>query len=154
MSNFKELIKKVTEFSNNSTNCWDKIKEEWELIDITKTDNYSNCLCGKEIKELCYIQNKYNKEILIVGNECIKKVCPNTELNTKTHTLFDCINKLKKDKTKAPNKLLISYCKKKDILTDWEYEFSLNTYKKRKLSEKQLYWRKEINSKILNSVNV
>lgn len=152
MSNFKELLNIL--LTNSTTTDFNKAKDEWELVNITKTDDCSNCLCGKEIKELCYIKNKLNDNVLVVGNECIKKICPTTEFTTKSHTLFDCINKLKKDKTKAPNKLLINYCKKKDILTDWEYEFSLNTFKKRKLSDKQSYWRSEINRKILNNIKV
>lgn len=45
-------------------------------------------------------------------------------------------------------KCIFSYCKQQGIL----YEFSLNTYKKRKLSEKQSYWRSEINR--LNNIKV
>ncbi len=36
----------------------------------------SQCVCGKDIKENCYIHNEETDEILIIGNECIKKFMP------------------------------------------------------------------------------
>ena len=151
MSNFKQLQQIIIEHSNNTTN-WNDTISEWKLLYVTKGN--SNCLCGKEISNLCHIQNVNNLTEFVIGNECIKKICPNDEIKGKTLNLFECISKLKKDNSKAPNKVLISYSKQQGILTEWEEQFSLNTYRKRKLSEKQLYWRIEINKKILANIKV
>lgn len=127
-----------------------KAKEEWILVNVEKHDDWNQCLCGKDIKELCYIKNKVNEKVLIVGNECINKICPSGNYSTKTKKLFASIKKLSKNN--KLDKLLIEYCFERKILNDWEYKFSLDTHFKNQLSEKQMNRRKIINEKILRSV--
>lgn len=151
MSNFKLLIESLVSHSNTKESDFTKLREEWELTDVLKQESWNECLCGKEIKELCYIKNKFNNNVLIVGNECIKKICPGGKFSTKTKQLFDSIRNL--NKKGSLNKLLINYCRDKEILNDWEYEFCLNTHSKRKLSDKQLEKKEAINTKILSKVS-
>lgn len=150
MSNFKQLIESLTANSNTKEADFTKLREEWELTDVLKQDSWNECLCGKDIKELCYIKNKFNGKVLIVGNECIKKICPSGNFSTKTKQLFNSIRNLSKKRTL--NRLLIEYCKEKNIINDWEYKFSLDTHFKRQLSDKQKARKEIIDTKILKTV--
>lgn len=148
MSNFKQLMETLQASSSIQTAEFTQLRDEWELINVKKDDGWNQCLCGKGIKELCFIKNKLNNNILIVGNECIKKICPGGRFSSETKKLFTAINLL--SKKGILNRLLIDYCKDKEIINDWEYEFCLNTHYKNKLTDKQTNTRNKINNKILN----
>ena len=136
--------------SSNKTANFSELRHEWEFIDIETDEAGSQCLCGKEIKELCYIQNKLNNNILIVGNECIKKICPSGNLADETRKIFSGIKTFNKKRTL--NKTLIEYSKEKGFIDDWEYNFCLDTFRKRKLTPKQKNRRNIIYDKILKSL--
>ena len=43
----------------------------YEVVNIPT--HSSKCICGHHIEEQCYIQNIHTKEVVVVGNCCIKK---------------------------------------------------------------------------------
>lgn len=48
----------------------DSIKE-WESLDRYYDNDCRVCECGQSIKEICIIQNKYNQNMLEIGNCCV-----------------------------------------------------------------------------------
>jgi hypothetical protein len=53
-SNFENLKKHILTLSN--ANEFYYAKDEWKLVDVEIQENWDNCPCGKEIKELCHIK--------------------------------------------------------------------------------------------------
>ncbi|WP_336657619.1 hypothetical protein [Enterobacter hormaechei] len=101
------------------------------------------------IKEHCYIENKKNGNTTYVGNVCINRF-----LNISTGTLFEGLKRIKKNIHANPNLALIEYANDKGYLYDKEYDFLVDTMKKRNLSEKQRLWKEKINNRILKEVVV
>ena len=143
---YTKFIKEILKESEN--NIWDLAKEEWELSHIKwarQEESYS-CLCGHiPICELCYIRNKFNNTILLVGNVCITKFT-----DIPSNLIFTSLKKIFKDIEKSLNEYTLEYCFGKCFINNWEYNFLLDTRSKRNLSSKQLFKRKSINTKIIN----
>lgn len=123
---------------------------EWSLVHIEYHEDWDNCPCGKDIKELCYIRNEKNGQQTYVGNVCIKNF-----MGISTGNLFDGLRRIIADPEANANEDLIRYAKRMGFLyDDTEYNFLMHTKNKRKLSPKQLAWKKRINRRILNKVVV
>ena len=71
MSNFKALMESLIQnstFQQSQDNItFTQVRDEWELINVEQNGDWNKCLCGKDIKELCYIKNKFNSNVLIVS---------------------------------------------------------------------------------------
>ena len=128
---------------------WDEAKYEWQLSYIYFTDYPDNCLCGHEINECCVLINILNKKKCLVGNVCVNKF-----LGIESEKIFNAVKMVKKDLTKSLNSDAIQYSYNQNWINDWEKEFYFNTIRKRKISEKQAYKRKLINSKIIYNISV
>lgn len=63
-----QFLERLKEHSQNKE---DPISE-WILHDNVE-ERTSNCLCGKEIHVIYFIENKLSHEIIGVGSECVKK---------------------------------------------------------------------------------
>ena len=140
------LIQRIVQESTNSS--WWLCKEEWFLYDVWHDDEGSTCVCGKTgIKNICILQNKYNKKMLLVGSCCTEKV-----LGIPTRKLLERLKIISKDITKALKKLNhITMFFEKGVLSCSDFKFYNNTYRKRpdSLSSRQLAWRVAINKKII-----
>jgi hypothetical protein len=127
---------------------WDEARLEWELEDVWHEHEPDTCLCGHSpINEICQLRNKYNKNAAIVGNHCVKKF---TKLPS--DLIFKAIKRVGEDEGKALNPQTISHARSKGWIPDWEYDFYLDTWRKKKLSQKQSTRRISINRKILLNV--
>ena len=137
----EEIIK------HSENNTWHLAKEEWKLswIDWANLQDGEHCLCGHPICELCYISNKFNNNTLLVGN-----VCVNNFLEIPSNLIFASSKRVLKDISKSFNAYTLEYCFDKNFINAWEFNFLLDTMSKRKLSDKQLFKRKDINKKIIN----
>lgn len=143
------LPKEIIRLSEAKT--WDRAKQEWELDDIVETEYCEHyCLCGHPIKELCILKNKYNGKEAIVGNFCVKKFLN----HIKSDKFFRSISRVRKDISNSFNADFIQKMYDKAIITDWEYNFYMDTWRKRNLNKSQLNKRIEINGKILRSKNL
>ncbi len=120
-------------------------KNEWKLVGIEIQENWNNCPCGQAIKELCYIQNQFNHNKTYVGN-----VCVNQFIGISTGNLFDGLKRIAKDNSANANEDLIIHAFQLGYIYENEYQFLMQTRRKRKLSEKQLEWKKKINWRIVN----
>jgi hypothetical protein len=124
-------------------------KNEWLLVDVEINEEWDKCPCGKDIKEICYIQNQLNGHRTHVGNVCINRF-----LEIETGCLFDGLKRIAKDDSAKPNRDLIVHAYKLGYIYENEYQFLMSIKLKRKLSKKQLDWKQKINRRIVNKTVV
>ncbi len=145
MSEFK-LIQEILKLS--SAKSWDRAKTEWIIEDIFDSDNPETCICGHHpILEVCILRNKITLSQTIVGNCCVKKF-----IGLPSNEIFTSIKRIKKDINKSVNKQTINYVREKNWISEWEYSFYIDTISKRKMTEKQIRKRTQINQIILNRI--
>ncbi|HDH0552498.1 hypothetical protein AAHU01_14575 [Klebsiella pneumoniae] len=145
--NFERLKEHILSLSVSKN--FEVAKTEWKLHSIEVTEELDSCPCGQDIKEHCYIENKKNGNRTYVGNKCINRF-----LNISTGTLFDGLRRIKENIYANPNLALIEYANDKGYLYDKEYDFLIDTMKKRNLSDKQKLWKEKINNRILKEIVV
>jgi hypothetical protein len=124
-------------------------RSEWKLIGVEVSDEFDYCPCGQEIKEHCYIQNQRNGNTTYVGNVCINRF-----IGIETGNLFAGLKRLAQDDVANANEDLIIHAYNFGYIFDSEYKFLMETRHKRKLSAKQIAWKKKINRRIINKTVV
>jgi hypothetical protein len=124
-------------------------RREWHLIGIEVSNEFDNCPCGHQIREHCYIRNRLNGNTTYVGN-----VCVNRFIGIRTGVLFDGVRRIARDKAANANKDLINHAQECGYLYESEYEFLMDTRRRRKLSQSQLAWKEKINRRIVNKIVV
>lgn len=145
--NFERLRAHILPLSNASE--WNDAKNEWRLVGIEMQEDWDNCPCGQEIKELCYIENQLNGNRTYVGN-----VCVNRFIGIDTGNVFAGLRRIIEDETANPNEDLIIHAYQFGYIFESEYNFLMQTRRKRILSIKQLEWKKKINRRIVNQTVV
>jgi hypothetical protein len=105
--------------------------------------------CGQEIKEHCYITNRMTGESTYVGNVCINRF-----IGIDTGTLFDGLKRIAKDPEANANLDVIRHGLKLGFIYESEYSFLIETRFKRKLTPKQLEWKRKINRRITHQIVV
>jgi hypothetical protein len=147
MGEFK-LIQEITSLSESDS--WNIAKSEWVLNEIFFSENPDTCLCGHyPIKELCEIKNRLNNKLVVVGNCCVKKF-----IGLPSDNIFQGLKRVMKDYSKSLNIDAIEIALYKDWINDWEYKFYVDTFRRRKLSEKQLIKRTQINEKVIRMIKL
>jgi hypothetical protein len=142
MSKYK-LTQNIIALSNSKV--WDSAKREWGLNDVYQADEPETCLCGHSpIIEVCVLGNTHNYEKATVGNHCVKKF-----IGLPSDKIFQSVKRVRKDNTKALNAEALKHAHNKGWINDWEYNFGIDTRRKRKLSDKQARTRTEINEKMM-----
>jgi hypothetical protein len=103
------------------------------------------CLCSKfPIGEICVLTNKKNGKVTEVGNCCVEKF-----IGLESDIIFQGVKRVKDDNKKSLNKASIEFAFDKGWLTEWEHRFSLDTMRKRRMSDRQMAVRVRINEKVL-----
>lgn len=126
---------------------WDSAKLEWNFEYAYQSEDSQTCLCGHfPIRNICVIVNSNNKNQTEVGNCCVNKFFGIDQGNK----IFSALNRLKGDLRKSLPAEVIEYLNIKKIITKYEYDFYMDTLRKRKLSVKQMEVRKKINQKFLD----
>lgn len=143
--------KLTSEIINLSTaKNWEGAKQEWTFDFAYYSDSLETCLCGHyPIKNICVIKNATNGISTEVGNCCINKFLGIDDGNK----IFTSIKRLKEDISKSMSAEVIDYMREKKLLNSFEYSFYMDTFRKRKLSEKQTEIRERINKKFLNATS-
>ena len=127
---------------------WDVAVKEWSLTGIHSADEPETCSCGHfPIMEICSIHNRVTGKSTEVGNVCVKRF-----LGLRSDLIFAAIKRIKKDPDKSLNADSIVFFHERKLLNEWEYNFSQNTLRTRKLTTAQLSARRSINSKILAAI--
>jgi hypothetical protein len=145
--NFENLKAHILPLSEAST--FHQAKTEWKLVDVELHDEWDNCPCGKDIKELCVIENQLNGKRNHVGN-----VCVNQFIGIETGNLFPGLKRIAIDETANANADLIDHAFRLGYIFENEYKFLMETQRKRNLSAKQTEWKIKINRRILNKTIV
>ena len=83
----------------------------------------------------------------VVGNVCVKKF-----LGLPSGKIFQAIRRVASDEERSLNIETIEHAYKKGWINGWEQQFSLDTLRKRNLSQKQLAKRVQVNRKVLRRV--
>ena len=138
---------KLTEeiINRSQSKVWDKAKLEWSLYQIYEADEAETCLCGHfPIIEICTLRNKLNGQFATVGNCCVKKF-----IGLPSDLIFQAVKRVRKDNQKSLNAEAIQHAYDKVWINEWEYKFSIDTMRKRNLSQKQLQTRMKVNEKML-----
>jgi len=138
-----KLIEEIINLSD--ANTWDKAKLEWHLEEVYRQDKPDTCLCGHfPINEICVLHNRVNGSRTEVGNVCVKKF-----LGLPSDTIFQALRRIAVDDTRAINAETIEHAFKKRWINEWEKKFYFDTMRKRKLTQRQLKKRIEINHSII-----
>ena len=143
MAEYK-LSQEIIALSDADT--WDDAKQEWDLDEIYKASrgNPETCLCCHyPILEVCVIRNLKNGETVVVGNCCVKKFM------SEPNRIFRALDRIEEDYENPLNADAVHYAYDKEWIDDWQKEFYIDTWRKRKLSEKQMTKRSEINLQIM-----
>lgn len=138
---------KLTEeiINRSQSKVWDIAKLEWSLYQIYEADEPETCLCGHfPILEICTLKNKLNGQFATVGNCCVKKF-----IGLPSNLIFQAVKRVRKDNQKSLNAEAIQHAYEKGWINEWEYKFSIDTMRKRNLSQKQLQKRMKVNEKML-----
>jgi len=127
---------------------WEEAKLEWTLKEVYKEREPLTCLCGHfPINEICVLHNAQNGEEALVGNVCVKKF-----LGLPSDKIFAAIRRITEDETNALNAEAIDHAHRSHWINDWERTFCFDTCRKRRLSEKQMSKRIQINRAVLARV--
>lgn len=141
-----QLMNEIVALSAART--WEQAKREWDLENVYQEDEPDTCLCGHfPINEICVLRNRENGTLVIVGNVCVKRF-----LGLPSDPIFQAVKGVKRGSRKTFNEEAISHARKKGWINDWESDFYMDTMRKRKLTEKQVAKRSQINEKILSKV--
>lgn len=145
MSEYK-LAQNIVSLSQ--ANVWDIAKLEWKLSEVYEAEEPETCLCGHfPIIEICLLHNAHNHNSAVVGNCCVKKF-----IGLPSDKIFQSVKRVRKDNTKSLNAEALTHAHEKGWINNWEYNFSIDTMRKRNLSEKQLQTRTKVNEKMLHSM--
>lgn len=145
--NFERLKAHILPLSHSDR--FEAARTEWDLVSVEITEEFDNCPCGQEIKEHCYITNRITGESTYVGNVCINRF-----IGIDTGSLFDGLKRIAKDHYANANLDVIEHGRKLGFIYDSEYAFLVETRRKRKLSPKQLEWKRKINRRIIQQISV
>lgn len=137
-----ELFKLI--LALNESQDWHEAKWECKMEAYQKLEKeWSNCICGHRIKEICIIRNQLNGNEAQVGNCCLTKFPYQESRLYAFRALVKC----------KINKYVIDFAHKLDVINDWEHEFMMDNFRRWKLSDKQKYYLRKIRRKILNALN-
>lgn len=123
---------------------WDAAKLEWALSNVFLSDTLGTCLCGHPITKHCVLANQLRGYEVVVGNVCLEQF---TGLSSER--LFASLRRISADIGAALSTDAIELACDQGWLSEWETTFYRDTRKKRRLTERQLAKRQQINSKVL-----
>jgi hypothetical protein len=142
-SNFEHLKAAILELSQSTE--WDTARLEWRLVSVHQSDDPQTCPCTHyPILEICTLDNRLTGHSLEVGNVCVKRF-----IGIQTQQIFDGLRRVGKFNNLSLNAACIVFFRERGVLTDWEYEFLSDTFRRRTLTGKQLAQRQQINRRIL-----
>ena len=124
---------------------WSEAKTEWRLKEVHINQLPAVCLCGHApIYNICTLVNILNETDVEVGNCCVQKF-----MGIASNNIFNGIKRIMLDPKNALNAAGIDYVVNRGWLNEYEHGFLVNTKNKRKMSEKQMAKRKQINAKMV-----
>ena len=146
------LPQALTAISNGSR--WPDVLREWSLDHIEMLEpeeDAQTCLCTHyPIREVCHIINDENGHRAIVGNCCVTKFMGDQPVFAGTQKMFDALGRIRRDINASANESLIEHVYSKGIISEGDYNFYLDIWRKRKpLSDRQKRWKVSLNQRII-----
>lgn len=134
------------------------VLSEWRLSYIEKLEDGEDsetCLCHHHpIREVCHIENRENGNAAIVGNCCVKKFeDEDNQAFRGTHKIFDSFNRIVRDRNASANEELIQYAYDQQVLHKEEYDFYIDIWRKRDISDLSLERKRQLNEVIIACVS-
>lgn len=129
---------------------WDDAKKEWKVLNMyyiedPEREGYDTCLCGHyPIREVLILSNINTFQNVIIGNCCVNKFFEITDYNK----VFKALSRGK------INKAILEIALDKSIITELEFNFSCDVWRKRSLSSKQSAWLNKIKTKIFMDLKI
>ncbi len=130
---------------------WEEAKREWGLSHVEYRDE-GYCLCGKRIKERCYITNRKNNNTTHVGNECIKHFDGAIAHAEHTKEIFKLVKKIDKSVYHHPGVRAVATAYAAGCLSLADIQFLAGKEKRRHLSPSQMRWMRDINNRIIRGL--
>jgi len=124
-------------------------RHEWTLFAVEISEEWDQCPCSHEIKEHCFIRNRFNGNETHVGNVCINRF-----IGIETGNLFAGLKRIASNISANANEDLIRHAYRLGYIFEREHEFLMQTRHKRKLSAKQIAWKQKINRRIITQTVV
>lgn len=147
MSHHREQLQAAV-IAASEANTWESARAEW-LPGLMWEEPKGRCSCGyNPILQHNEIRNTINGKRLVVGRVCIRQFFELPEVES----LWSALDRLKADPTGSIPIVLVREASSAGWLNEREEEFLTSIYRKRKLSEKQLRWRKALADRILRQV--
>ncbi len=132
---------------------WPEVLDEWRLFNIEYLqpgEDSQTCLCHHHpIREVCHIKNDNNNNEAIVGNCCIQKFGEHQKAFASAPMIMNAFIRIFKNDKASANEELITFAFKKEAIDRRSYEFYKGIRGRRKLSERQLEWKSDINRRIV-----
>ena len=121
---------------------WAHAREEWRPINVQLEDNAHCDACGKHwgIEQVVLLANKLNGKFLKVGMNCYCKFRGYHGGN-----VYRCVARQK------CNQFMIRMAHEVHLIDDWEMEFMLDVWRKRKFTARQRARYDLINRRIINA---
>lgn len=118
-------------------------RREWQFTAAELLDHERYCPCGHPIKELCWLHNETTDQHTFVGNVCVGRF-----MGVVTGQLFPGARRILADSNAAANDALIDYGERLRLVTPRDVGFLRDTRLKRRLSDRQLDYRRSLNAKL------
>jgi len=145
----KENILSLSSSDDWAIAKWERRLDYIYFLEPGQWEQLQSCLCGHyPIQEVCVVKNNINWNLAEVGNQCVKKFMVSLDQTS----MFDSLSRIKRDRKASASVDLINYSHRKLFINDWEKDFCISTYGKKKLSGKQQDIRVKINNKIVRSL--
>jgi hypothetical protein len=138
-----EFFRSILELSENKD--WRYVKLEWGLSQYYISDEWDRCICGHRIKEVSVIKNRKTGKKATVGNCCIDKFPGQLKFMLAMRAAWEC---------RITEDLLDFLFHECELINDYEYEFMVDTLRKRVFTEKQDAVIRRIRSKIFRVMGV
>lgn len=145
--NFERLKDAILPLSSAAD--FESARQEWRLIGVAMHDEFTRCPCGQPIKERCMVKNDKTGKTAVVGNVCVGRF-----MGIETGALFAGLKRIQDNNEANANMDVINHALQLGYIYEKEHAFLLQTMRKRKLSDKQLGWKRKINLRILNQTVV
>lgn len=134
--------------ARSSSHVWDAAKLEWVLFEVFEAEEPDTCLCGHyPIIENCVLRNRTNGNLATVGNCCVKRF-----IGLPSDLIFQAVKRIRRDISKSLNPQAVVYAKERGWINEWESEFYFDIMRKRRLSERQLDKKQQINVHFLEQM--
>lgn len=136
-------MERITDMSEADN--FGQARTEWEVEHVYKLsaeEELETCLCGySRIVNVCEIVNTKNGNKAIVGTSCVSRF-----LGPRSQAVLKAMSRIIEDQTRSLNAAVLDLLMKRDVINRSDYESSLNSTRKRKLTTDLRELRARVNS--------